>query len=97
MKARIVTLDVREDLRQGRHPFEKILQTVAALRPNQLLRLLAPFEPVPLFAVLAQQGFTHQSRQIDGADWEVLFSRTPPHPTPPPTSPPRPCQQTSSK
>lgn len=87
MKARIVTLDVREDLRQGRHPFAKIMQTVATLRPNESLRLLAPFEPAPLYAVLAQQGFSHQSRQIDGGDWEVLFRRTPP-----PTSPSRPCK-----
>lgn len=87
MKPRVVTLDVREDLRQGRHPFAKIMQTVGALRPDESLRLLAPFEPAPLFAVLERQGFTHQSRQIDGGDWEVLFRRQAP-----PTSPSRSCR-----
>ena len=60
----IVTLDVREDIRLGREPFGRIMQTVGRLRPAEKLRLLAPFEPVPLFRVLAHQGFTHEARPM---------------------------------
>jgi uncharacterized protein (DUF2249 family) len=76
MREKVVRLDVREDIRRGREPFSKIMQTVAQLAADESLLLTAPFEPAPLFAVLAKQGFHHQSSPLDSGDWEVLFSRT---------------------
>ena len=52
-----VTLDVREDIRNGREPFFKIMQAVARLQEDEQLLLLAPFKPAPLFAMQAEQGF----------------------------------------
>ncbi len=75
MRERIIELDVREDLCRGREPFSKIMMTVGRLKANESLRLLAPFEPTPLFAVLAQQGFSHVSKALDSGDFEVLFTR----------------------
>lgn len=77
MNAQLVTLDVRDDIRQGREPFSKIMSAVAALTDDQDLRLLAPFEPVPLFRVLERKGFAHHARPTDAGDWEVLFRRGP--------------------
>ncbi len=71
-----VTLDVREALRQGQEPFGLIMQTVAGLRPDQNFRLVAPFEPVPLYAVLRKQGFSAESKPIENG-YEVLFARLP--------------------
>lgn len=71
-----VTLDVREDIRKGREPFEKIIQTVAAVQPGEKLLLRAPFEPRPLMHLLAQRGFSNQTRQLGTGDWEVLFIRS---------------------
>jgi uncharacterized protein (DUF2249 family) len=68
------TLDVRPILRAGGEPFGAIMKTVAALQPGEGLRLIATFEPVPLFKVLGAQGFAHEARPIDGGDWEVLFT-----------------------
>jgi uncharacterized protein (DUF2249 family) len=73
-----VTLDVREDIRRGREPFSRIMQATAALGNDQSLLLLAPFEPVPLYAVLQSQGFSHESRELDSGDWEVRFFREKP-------------------
>jgi uncharacterized protein (DUF2249 family) len=70
-----VKLDVREDIRNGREPFGKIMQTVARLKDNEQLLLVAPFEPAPLYAMLAQQGFSHQSKPTATGDWEILFTR----------------------
>lgn len=70
-----VTLDVRADIRAGRVPFGQIMETASRLKHGERLRLFAPFEPVPLFGVLAEQGFAHESRQINSSDWEVIFSR----------------------
>ena len=61
MAEKITTLDVREDIREGREPFSKIMATIAQLRPDENLLLLAPFEPVPLLGVLAKhQGAAHR-------------------------------------
>jgi len=38
--------------------------------------LLATFEPVPLYGVLAKKGFAHAARDIGGGDWEVVFTPT---------------------
>lgn len=73
MTTTFVDLDVRPILRSGGEPFGKIIETVAALGPATGLRLLATFEPTPLFHVLASKGFSHEARQIEGGDWEVLF------------------------
>jgi uncharacterized protein (DUF2249 family) len=75
MNDQTVTLDVREDLRQGREPFSRIMQTVGRLQAGQALRLIAPFQPVPLFAVLARQGFAHEAAPLADGDWEVRFTR----------------------
>jgi uncharacterized protein (DUF2249 family) len=90
---------VREDLRSGREPFGKIMQAIAALKENEDLLLIAPFQPAPLFGVLAQQGFSHEAKETVTGDWEVRFTRDPALPAVPssPPMPPRrpkraPCQ-----
>ncbi|MHB8522208.1 MAG: DUF2249 domain-containing protein [Limisphaerales bacterium] len=75
MGQKIVTLDVREDIRRGQEPFSKIMRAVTLLKPDEALLLIAPFEPAPLFDVMAGQGFSHQSKATDAGDWEVLFER----------------------
>ncbi len=71
----IVTLDVRAEVRRGGQPCGLITQTVADLKPHQSLRLIAPFEPVPLFELLGTQGYGHRATPLTDGDWEVLFSR----------------------
>ena len=77
MSNKIVTLDVREDIRRGREPFSKIMQAVGGLKADEDLLLVAPFEPAPLFSVLGQQGFFHRATPKGEGEWEVLFSRDP--------------------
>lgn len=52
-----------------------ILESVGQLAPGQALQLIAPFEPVPLYQFLGQQGFHHVTRLRDDGAWEVLFTR----------------------
>ena len=75
MKSKMVTVDLREHIRDGRDPFSRIMQAVGALQAEENLRLITPFEPLPLYGVLASQGFTHSSRSMESGDWEVTFSR----------------------
>jgi uncharacterized protein (DUF2249 family) len=69
-------LDVRPLCAQGRPPLPAILAAVGELSPGQALRLNAPFEPVPLYGLLAARGFTHESREAGPGHWIVLFSPT---------------------
>lgn len=68
------TLDVREQLRNGGEPFPQIMQAVGQLAPEQPLRLLATFEPLPLYAVLGKKGYGHSALHRADGDWEVLFT-----------------------
>jgi hypothetical protein len=73
--AKVVEVDVREDLRSGQEPFSKIMAAVGALRPGEVLHLRAIFEPAPLFAVLGKRGFVHESLRHADDDWSVWFWR----------------------
>ena len=75
MNPQLLELDVREDIRQGREPFSKIMGAVAGLQTGDQLLLIAPFEPVPLFGLLEKQGFCHTAQPTASGDWEVLFTR----------------------
>ncbi len=69
-----IDIDVRPILRAGGEPFSVIMAALERLEPGQGLRLYATFKPLPLFAVMADKGFTHAANEIDGGEWEVLFS-----------------------
>ncbi len=73
---KVITLDVRDDILNGRHPFGKIMGAAAALKSDEELLIIAPIEPVPLFHVLGNQGFQHQSCLLESGDWGVSFRRT---------------------
>jgi uncharacterized protein (DUF2249 family) len=72
----IVTLDVRDDIREGREPFRRIMDAVARLRDGERLRLIAPFEPRPLIGVLTAQGFATVVTALGDGAYEVIL--TPP-------------------
>lgn len=73
--SKIVTVDVREDIRQGREPFEKIMAAVIQLQPDETLLLINSFEPLPLYRVMVRNGFTHWAEQTADGDWKVYFRR----------------------
>jgi uncharacterized protein (DUF2249 family) len=73
--SRIVTVDVREDIRQGREPFEKIMAAVDRLQPDETLLLINSFEPRPLYRVMVRNGFTHWAEQTADGDWKIYFRR----------------------
>jgi uncharacterized protein (DUF2249 family) len=84
-RSHTIELDVRDDLRNGREPFSRIMSTVDSLPPDGVLHLRATFEPVPLFRVLGKKGFAHEARQNGNEDWSVWFwQETSEHGTSPP-------------
>lgn len=71
--AKCVDLDVRDDLRNGREPFSRIMAAREALPAGAVLRLRATFEPRPLYAVMAKHGFQHWTEELGEEDWQVWF------------------------
>jgi uncharacterized protein (DUF2249 family) len=76
MTTNYVDLDVRPILMAGGEPFAAIMEAVGELDPGEGLRLLATFEPTPLFSVLGARGFEHEASELGGGDWQVLFTPT---------------------
>lgn len=74
-EARIEDLDVREQLREGGEPLGRIMAAAGELDPDGILRLRALFEPVPLYAVMAERGFEHWTEKLGPSDWRVWFWR----------------------
>jgi len=72
---RQVHLDVREDIRRKQEPFARIMAAVNALQADQVLVLRAPFEPIPLYAVLGRRGLRHWAEPTAPDDWTVWFYR----------------------
>lgn len=72
----VVTLDVRPVLANGAEPFTMIMEAAAGVPDAGALELTAPFEPVPLYAVLSRQGFGHVTAALPAGDVQVRFVRT---------------------
>lgn len=71
-----VALDVRPALARGEEPFTMIMEAARQVPAGDALELTAPFEPVPLYAVLARQGFGHLTTPQPAGDFTVRFVRT---------------------
>lgn len=73
---KVVTLDVRPDIRSGAEPFGKIMDALKSLKPGESLALINDFEPQPLYPILEGRGFLHRTeRTADGA-WRIIISPT---------------------
>jgi hypothetical protein len=64
----------KKHLRAGGEPFSVIMSALGRLEAGQGLRIYATFEPVPLFAVMADRGFARSAHALDAGEWEVLFT-----------------------
>jgi uncharacterized protein (DUF2249 family) len=73
----IITFDARDAFRAGEHPCDQIQGALNHVTETHALRLVVPFEPVPIFEVARTKGLTYTARQTDAGDWEVLFTRNP--------------------
>ena len=70
-----VELDVRPFFENQRPPLPAILEAVNRLQPGQPFRLIAPFEPKPLYDLLGQRGYQAEAKQRPDEAWEILFTQ----------------------
>ena len=74
MNPNIITLDVRADFRTRQSRCDKIKNALSRVGHREALRLLVPFQPLPLVEIARAQGLNHEARQFADDGWEVLFS-----------------------
>lgn len=53
----VVELDVRDDISEGRDPFNKIMTTLNQMSKKSVLKLINSFEPTPLINLLSKKGY----------------------------------------
>jgi uncharacterized protein (DUF2249 family) len=68
--------DVRLDAREiAGEPFGDISDALDDLSDGETLLLANGFEPVPLYDVLAERGFDHETERVAEGEWHVRISR----------------------
>ncbi|MGQ3330257.1 MULTISPECIES: DUF2249 domain-containing protein [Halorubrum] len=65
-------LDVRD---RDAPPFPVISDALDELGPDDSLLLINGFEPEPLYDVLADRGFAHETERVDDDEWRVRIER----------------------
>ena len=57
-------------------PMEKVMQVLALLRPGQSIRMLLHREPFPLYAILAERGYRHETRMDADGSYVILIRQS---------------------
>jgi len=55
-------------------PMERVMQTLALLRPGQSIRLLLHREPFPLYPILTERGYRYDKRMDADGSYVILIS-----------------------
>lgn len=71
----MVELDLRDDLKKKKEPFQKIMQSIKPLQEGDQFILHAIFKPTPLLRLLKAKGFSHEVKQQAPAIIGLLFLR----------------------
>lgn len=56
-------------------PMEKVMQALALLRPGQAIRMLLHREPFPLYPILAERGYRHDTRMEADGSYVILITQ----------------------
>ncbi len=54
-------------------PLEKVMQALALLQPGQSVRLLLHREPFPLYPLLAERGYDHDTRMEGDGSYVIVI------------------------
>jgi uncharacterized protein (DUF2249 family) len=58
-------------------PMERVLEAISGLEPGQRLRMLIDREPFPLYHILANNGYSHETHSRPDFLYEVLIWQRP--------------------
>jgi len=75
METKVIELDVREDIKNKRDPFQTIMLTISPFQEGDTFILHAPFQPVPLYGVLTSKGFGYETEEINETHFKITFTK----------------------
>lgn len=73
---KVVELDVRPVLAMKQDPLKLILDAISNLNPDECLKIINTFEPVPLISMLSKKGFGYFTERPDPETVITWFVRT---------------------
>ena len=62
---------------QPPEPMVRILEALDTLGPDESLRVLIDREPVPLYSILARNGYRHRTAALPNLRYEVMIWQDP--------------------
>jgi hypothetical protein len=62
---KVIDLDVREMLKEGKDPFNVIMNALSKLSSDSVLKIINTFEPTPLISILSKKGYIHITSEIE--------------------------------
>lgn len=54
-------------------PLERVLEALSTLQPQQKLCMLIDREPLPLYRILANNGYSHETTARDDYRYDILI------------------------
>lgn len=72
---KMAEVDVREDLRLKKEPFDKVMGTVKEIKDGEAFVLHAPFNPIPLHKILRRKGFEYEGEKVEKKHWIVIYTK----------------------
>lgn len=69
----IVTMDVRQTIKDGEDPLRSIQKKVKELKPGEVLKIINSFEPVPLIELLGKQHYKTHTVFVADEEVETYF------------------------
>lgn len=72
-KDKIVALDVRPIIAEGKDPLGQIMKAAKSIPANGALKVINSFEPTPLIAVLEKQGYEYYVDFVEKDDVQTWF------------------------
>ncbi|WP_018752473.1 DUF2249 domain-containing protein [Paenibacillus sanguinis] len=71
--AKVIELDVREQLRNKLEPFQLIMDTLKTVEQDDIFVLHATFKPTPLIGLLKMKGFAGKAEMQEKEHWVTTF------------------------
>ncbi len=71
----VIELDVRETLKEGKDPFNDIMEALKRLPDAFTLKIINSFEPAPLFNILTKKGYEYCVDEISASLVHTYFRK----------------------
>ena len=73
-REKLIRLDVRPIINNGKDPFHEIMSVVKTLKDDNVFLLINSFEPIPLYSIMKKKGYDYTTLKEEEV-YKVYFSK----------------------